>query len=1637
MDDPTGQLSAVDYDPFADAAPLQRVVPTTEAQREIWLACQLGVDASVSYNLTLTLALHGALDRDALRRALQRLAELHDALRCTVGRDGEQLFIAAQARLDLAEHDFGGVEAAARHAELQRCLRVEADRPFDLERGPLARALLLELGVDEAVLALTLHHIVCDGWSFDVLVRNLGRLYAHETGAPAEQAQARDFTDLVQALEARAASAEHAADEDFWLQRYREAAPVLELPLDHPRPAQRGFASAAAEVTLPAARAAALRQLGAHRGAGMFSVLLTGWALTLQRLSAAHEVVVGVPAAAQTLPGFEDCVGHAVNLLPLRLAIDPDATLGDNIARVQALMLDAFEHQHYTFGTLLQKLRLQRDPSRVPLAPVMFNLDQPLQVDGFVDLRVDASWLPRSRDNFELSLNVAVDRDGLRLQCQYASTLFDAASVTRWLHVYGRVLASFDDPDLPAAQVDIVPDADRARYAQLNATTKANAAEPTLHAWLRARTVAHAPALVCDGRSVDGASLWADADRVARALRARGVRRGSRVGLSLARDAAMLPALLGVLQSGAAYVPLDPSFPRARLRHMADDAELALVLTRSDVADALDWPRAQSLWLDSDAAEIAAQPATPLPAGPDMDADGESPAYMIYTSGSTGKPKGVVLPHRAVLNFLQAVAQRPGLQPGARLLAVTTLSFDIAVLELMLPLACGGCVVLASREQASDADALLELIESERIDVLQATPGTWHLLLGAGWRGRRDFRALVGGEALPADLARALLARCGEVWNMYGPTETAVWSTCWRVAPGAARIVIGTPLANNRVWIVDDRGRLCPIGVPGEICIGGRGVAAGYWRRPELSAERFVAETFADAPEARMYRTGDRGRWCNDGQLEHLGRLDFQVKLRGFRIELGDIEACALDSGELAQAVALVREDQPGDARLVLYVVARAGAAAPSDSALRAQLRTRLPTYMLPQHIVALPRLPVLPNGKIDRKQLPAPERAAAATTATAAAAATALPGSARAQQVAEAMARVLRLPQLGMDDDFFAVGGHSLLAARLAAGLREDQGVDVTMAAVFGAPTARTLAAWIDAHAGGGETARPRPAARADQARAPTSAQQRGLWFAAQLDAQQPTFNTPSAHRLVGDLDVELLRQALDALVARHAALRTEIVEDDDGMPLQIVVPRLRVELPLEDLSALDSATRETDLMRRLQTRCGECIDMANAPLWRAGLYRLAAREHVLFFMPHHLVWDGGSLDIFERELAELYDAALQRRSPALETLPLSYIDYAAWQRDWQQGTDFAAQLEHWRARLLPLPAPLQLAADRPRPAWMSHRGLMAWTRQDTSAMNAIDAAARRYEVTPYMLLLSAFALLLRQQSGQDDLLIGTPVRSLPDAAFESAIGFFVNTLVLRLRIEPGLTCRQLVTAVGRAARDAFAAPDVPMEAVMRLPGMRRPPGQGQIFQAFFAYQDSRHVDARWGTLQHHAIGVHQTAATEDLLLSLRADADGLGGALIGNADLFDATRIEGWLRDLLANVDRICQHPDAPIDAAASARSAKAGIDGATAVAAAPHSAAPAIDDPTQQVLASVWSELLGNEQITPQDNFFDLGGHSLLVMQAINRMRKLTGKKVAARCYMLENLAQIAARYDTEQPARGITGLLGRLLGRDAEG
>jgi amino acid adenylation domain-containing protein len=1639
----TPNATAVDYDPFADAAPVARVAPTTEAQREIWLACQLGGDATLAYNESITLHLRGAVDLPALTAAVRALPDRHDALRATLSADGEQLLIAEHLNLDIPLDDLRGLTAEQGDSALKQAAAQAVAMPFDLQQGPLFRARLLRLADDHVALLLSAHHIVCDGWSFGVLVDEIGALYSARKGEAPEPDAPASFVSFAQALSARQGSAEHQADEAYWLNRYASIPAVLELPCDHPRPATRAFDSKRIDHVLPANLVSAVRQLGAKSGASLFSTLLCSFGALLQRLSGNDEVVVGVPAAGQTLPGFETVVGHGVNLLPLRLMPDAAAPLAQSLPAVQSAVLDAFEHQHYTFGTLLQKLLIERDPSRVPLAPVMFNLDQAIDLRSFGHLQVSTVYNPRQAENFELSINaVPVVNGGLRLECQYATALFDEATVRRWLASYQALLTHLcAAPDAALGAIDIVTDADRQQLAQLNATSSPLPPGLLLHQLLHAQATRtpDATAQICGASPMSYAQLWAQAHCIAHTLRARGVQRGSRVGLCLPRDADMLPALLGVLVAGAGYVPLDPSFPTSRLADMAEDADLALLIAKSTTAAALPWPRAQSLWLDGDAAQIAAQPDTPPAAEAQRDATPESLAYMIYTSGSTGKPKGVMLPHRAVVNFLLAVAQRPGLTSGDMLLAVTTLSFDIAVLELLLPLAVGATVLLASREQAADGFALRDLLQTHPVTALQATPSTWRLLFSADWAGQSKLKALVGGEPLPADLATQLQRSCGAVWNMYGPTETTVWSTCWRVQDSAAGIAIGTPLANTQVWVLDPRGNLCPVGVPGEIHIGGASVALGYWQREALTADRFVPDPFSNEPGARLYRTGDRGRWRNDGQLEHLGRLDFQVKLRGFRIELGDIETHLTHHPEVAQAVAMVREDTPGDARLVAYVVPRFAQVELDPAQLRKHLQQDLPAYMIPQHIVALQTLPLLPNGKIDRKRLPSPVSGGGPVEAE-----RRLPQTPTQKRVAAVMEQVLRLPGMALDDDFFSLGGHSLLAAQLAARLREQTGLDVQMRTVFDAPSIDGLSRWIDTHAQDNSAKVEAIAHRSEQTVAPASLQQGRIWFLEQLDPGLPTYNTPSAHRLRGALDVVALERALNAMVARQASLRTVIVEQD-GAPLQVVAPELTVQLgKIHDLSALPPADREVELMKRLQARSAEVFDLGELPLFKLGLYRLAEDDHVLFFMPHHIIWDGWSFDLIYDEMAALYPAFAEGRAPDLAPLPVTYGDYAAWQRRWLETPDLQRQLGYWRDQLTPLPAPLNLPADRPRPKRMTGGGDTFWFSHPTDWFASLHQFALQQNATPYMVLLSAFAALLWRQSGQTDLVIGTPVRGRPTVDLERVMGFFVNALPLRIRPDTTQSFASLLRQVREVVLAAFAAPDAPLEQMLHFSSVQRDDSRNPIYQAFFSYQDVRQRNTHWGTLEQENLKVYQPAAAEDVRLWFLNTPSGVMGGLTYNTDVFEAPRVAAWMAQYSQLLVDAMAHPEtalADLPALGGTVSVSSPASTASPVASprAPAAAAPAADrlqTETERQLAALWAELLATPHIEPDDNFFDLGGHSLLVMQAVSRMEKLTGKRLGPRHYVFDSLRQIALEYDkTEQAApSGKKSLFQRLFGKE---
>ncbi|WP_449369773.1 amino acid adenylation domain-containing protein [Thiomonas sp.] len=1036
--------------PFAPSPPSEPVseapyFPASLSQRRMWVIQQFH-PRSVAYNIAVSLRLHGPLDPSLLRQALHLLVRRHQGLRTQFAlRDQEPVQIILPAvSPDLQFIDMQSSNETDRENAAQYFAANFTANPFDLAAAPLFRLALLQLQQNEYVLLWVLHHTIADNWAVAVLMRESLHVYSalvegktdlSEMDLPELKVQYSDY-----------ASAQRGAQSDltgeiqlaYWLERLQGMTDLL-LPTDYPRPPEPSFAGHALQAPLPAQLIQSLNRLGVKLGATPFMLLLASFNVLLARLCRSSDIAVGTPIANRHHAATEQLVGTLVNTLVMRNTVMPEMSFDQLVQQVRDTALQAYAHQDAPFDELVDRLNAQRGDHPQDLVRVLFNvLNAPPGRLADVPFTYEPFDFDRVAAQFDLSIHVDTEFSH-RIQLEYATDLFSADTAQRLLDSYvfltEQLLAR---PDEPVSRHALVTPAQRALIDQWNATAQALPEPLTLPAALQlgAPQRREHPALTdASGRTLSYSKLHARALGVAHHLRQMGMGRGDRVGLCLQRHTDMIAALLGVLEAGAAYVPLDPGFPPQRLHYMASDAELRCLLTETALLP---------LWADADVPQLALDSAPlsglhseqPLAPDPARDARADDPAYLIYTSGSTGQPKGVEVPHRAVVNFLRSMAREPGLRPDDVLLAVTTLSFDIAVLELLLPLAVGARVVLADHAQSRDPFALRDLLQASQATVLQATPSTWRMLLDAGWPGNPRLRAFIGGEALPADLAPRLLAACAEVWNLYGPTETTVWSTCWRVQPQQP-IVIGRPIANTQVWILDPQGQLCPMGTPGEIHIGGDGVTLGYFRRPELSAERFILDPFSADHPARLYKTGDLGRWRHDGQLEHLGRLDHQVKIRGFRIELGEIEAALREQPGVATCVLTTHAPTPEDVRLVAYLVAAPGAALPDAADLRQALRARLPDYMVPQHFIPLAALPLLPNGKLDRASLPAPTTTADANPGSA----PPLPETPQEQQIAAIWRELLGIERVHLTDNFFDLGGHSLLAMRAVIAIEQRLG--------------------------------------------------------------------------------------------------------------------------------------------------------------------------------------------------------------------------------------------------------------------------------------------------------------------------------------------------------------------------------------------------------------------------------------------------------------------------------------------------------------------------------------------------------------------------------------------------------------------
>ncbi len=1037
--------------------PSENELPLSFGQMGLWLFDQVE-PGSAAYNFPVRHDFKGHFDVGAFEWSMSEVVRRHEVLRSYyLKADGRPVQrIAPPVPLRLPVVDLQALPEAAREHALAGLTSRDAQQPFDLEKAPLIRARLLKLAPDEHVLLLNFHHIAFDWWSYGVFGEELAALYdAFLQGRKASPLPelAIQYVDFA-AWQRQWLQGEILQKEvNYWRERLTGSLPVLELPADRPRPAVQSYNGSICCSVLSRKLTDALTILSQREGVTLFATLLGAFQLLLHRYTGQDDILVGTPIAGRNRTEIEDLIGFFANTLVMRTDLSGAPTFRQLLRRLKETTLGAFANQDLPFEELLEILNPKRDASHSPMFQVMLSmLNTPMQSLSLRGLQNDRKMIDSGTSKFDLTLFALEEPQGLKFICEYNTALFNLDRIERMLGHFQILLEGVvADPDCRISELPLLTAEERRLLIELNTTSVADPGDVLLHELFEAQVQRNPDAVAVEYEAdrLSYRELNQRANQLAHHLQSLGVGPEAMVGLCVERSLEMVVALLAILKAGGAYVPLDPAFPHARLAYMIEDSGMRVLVTHRQLDQSLSVRPPSIVHLDADWDAIALQDGTetnlPRPKP-------ENLAYVLYTSGSTGKPKGVAIPHAAVVNFLRSMQREPGFTSEDRILAVTTLSFDIAGLELYLPLVSGGTAVIASREDTYDPGRLMPRIRQSKCTVMQATPATWRALVEAGWEGSKNMKLLCGGEALSAELAQALLPRCAQLWNMYGPTETTIWSAIHRVTTADGPVSIGRPIANTQLFILDRHRQLQPVGVVGELYIGGSGLARGYFARPELTAERFVESPFD--PNARLYRTGDLARWLPNGTLECLGRADNQVKIRGFRIEPGEVESSLARHPAVGHCVVMARDNSHGDRILVAYVEPQPAQPAPVISDLRAHLSNELPAYMVPSSFVVLQKLPLTPNGKIDRNALPSPDQERVELSGEIAA-----PRDPIEHTLVDIWSKILRVRSIDIRDNFFDLGGHSLLAVGIIAEIERLLKRRLPLATLYKAPTIEKLA--------------------------------------------------------------------------------------------------------------------------------------------------------------------------------------------------------------------------------------------------------------------------------------------------------------------------------------------------------------------------------------------------------------------------------------------------------------------------------------------------------------------------------------------------------------------------------------------------
>ncbi|MBI5301746.1 MAG: amino acid adenylation domain-containing protein [Chloroflexi bacterium] len=1510
--------------------PVMDPAPLSFAQQRLWFIDQLEPNSPL-YNIPAALLLTGALDVDALTRSLNAIVRRHESLRTTFATVGDLpvQVIAPEFDLSLPITDLHDLPKEKRGAEAFRIATEEAQCPFDLARGPLLRVRLLKLTDDEHVLLVTMHHIISDGWSLGVLVKEFATLYsAFSTGKSSGlldlPIQYADFAAWQRtSLKGETLDTQLA----YWKQQLGGELPVLQLPTDRPRPAAQSNRGAQCGFMLPHDLLSALQTLSRQEDVTLFMTLLGAFQILLYRYTGQKDFCVGTPIANRNRSELEGLIGFFVNTLVLRADLSGEPTFRDLLKRVRPMTLDAFAHQDVPFEMLVDTLQPERSLSHTPLFQTMFVLQNaPLPDLQLPNLTISRLPVHSGTSTFDLTLMLEEKPNGLHGTIEYAGDLFDAATITRFIAHYRNILEGIAaHPDQSIATLPLLSEAEQQQLSKWNQTATEYARDQCMHHLFQAQAkrTPDAIAVQFEGEPLTYRELNRRANQLAQHLQKLGVVPDTLVGICVARSFELPIALLAVLKAGGAYLPLDPTYPADRLAFMLEDSGAPIVLTQAPLVERFrhsPFAIRHFICLDTDWNSIARECDT----DPASNVTPENLAYVIYTSGSTGKPKGVLVPHRAVVNHNLAVAQAFRLDARDRVLQFSTICFDAAVEEIFPAWSVGARIVLRP-EPLPTLREFHQFIEREQVTVLDLPTAYWQTwvaeLQATGERVPPSVRlVVVGGEKASAEKLAEWFQVAGKniAWmNTYGPTEATVIATLYQAKPDQADlrdVPIGRPIANAQTYVLDPYLQPVPIGVPGELHIGGVCLARGYLNRPELTAEKFITvnsqqstvnsvhcSLFTDNCSLRLYKTGDLARYLPDGNLEFIGRADDQVKVRGFRVELSEIEVTLEQHPTVKQAAVIARDDS-GVNRLVAYVATDDGR--PTTVDLREFLRAKLPEYMIPSAFVVLDSLPTLPSGKVNRRALPAPEPIADEGAFVA-------PRTPIEEILAGLWANLLGVERVSIHDNFFNLGGHSLLATQVISRVRAAFNIELPLRALFESPTLAEFARQI-------ENAQRAPAPSiqrgARDGRLPLSFAQQRLWFLDQLEPNNPLYNIAAAVRLKGSLDVGALEHALNEIVRRHESLRTTFPVVN-GQPSQVIAPQLMIALPQTDLRALPESERESEMRRLAKEHARQPFDLARGPLLRVHLLQLADDVWVVLLAIHHIISDGWSTGVLTRQLAAIYQAQVNGEPLALAEPQIQYADFAAWQRAWLNDETLQDQRTYWKEQLAGELPVLNLPTDRPRPALQTFNGACHTFALSEALTRGLKTSSHREGATLFMTLLAAFQTVLYRYTGQTDMSVGTVIANRNRAEIEELIGFFVNTLVLRTDLGGEPSFRELLKRVREVALGAYAHQDVPFEMIVDAVQPKRNLSHTPLFQVMFALQNAPDPSLEFPGVISQPVEIETGTAKFDLTLIFEEKGNQLIGTLEYNTDLFDAAtiaRMAGHLQTILENA---VAHPDQSI--------------------------------------------------------------------------------------------------------------------------